>query len=153
MGSCSEGVDFNDFSELGQYPRFVLLSPCYSAIRLYQFAGRFLRQKSTSKPVIHYVYIKRWVESKVCAALSRKGQIMSETTPEQAVIQVNLPGSFLPWYEGGVKSDPYQLERFGEEVECIKTGKATRKRKKHEKRSNRLLMGHSSTNQVITIDD
>lgn len=103
----STGVDLDD--KHGGWPRLALVSPNYSTITSYQLGHRFQRADTKSDAHVHFVYGKlpgrrketstETLELKVLHALSRKSQVMKETTADQAREGVVFPGDHPDWEE------------------------------------------------------
>jgi hypothetical protein len=105
QGVASTGIDLDD--KHGAFPRLCLVSPNYSTITSYQLGHRFQRADTKSDADVHFVFAKRRdktkeeskdiIELKVLDALSRKSQVMKETTAEQASNGVVFPGDHEEW--------------------------------------------------------
>jgi hypothetical protein len=106
---ASTGIDLDD--KVGGFPRMCLVSPNYSTITSYQLGHRFQRLDTKSDADVHFVFAKRpevtreasedIIELKVLHALSRKSQIMRETTGESGIV---FPGDHPEWLESGTSS-------------------------------------------------
>ena len=105
---CNSGIDLDD--KHGEYPRLALVSPNYSILSLYQLGHRFQRADTRSDAAVHFVFGKKTgarskdaspesIELKVLDALSKKSQIMKETTTEQAEMGVVFPGDYATFEE------------------------------------------------------
>ena len=104
---ASTGIDLDD--KHGDFPRLCLVSPNYSTITSYQLGHRFQRADSKSDADVHFVYAKYKnkrkedscdiLEIRVLDALSRKSQVMKETTGEQVDAGVVFPGDHMEWDE------------------------------------------------------
>ena len=118
---ASTGIDLDDKD--GGFPRTCLVSPNYSTITSYQLGHRFQRLDTKSDANVHFVFAKRHgetreasediIELKVLHALSRKSQIMKETTGECGIV---YPGDHPEWLESGTSSGPVterKLSRLG----------------------------------------
>jgi hypothetical protein len=99
LGVCSTGIDLDD--KHGDFPRFVMVSPNYAPISLYQLGHRFKRMDTRSSTTVHLLFGKQAHEKRILAALSRKGEIMKETTPDQALNGVTFPNDFPTFIEPG----------------------------------------------------
>lgn len=99
LGVCSTGIDLDD--KHGCFPRFLLVNPNYSSIGLYQLSHRILRLDTKSSSTFHVVYGKQAHELRILSALSRKGTVMKETTPDQVDAGVIFPGDY-PRFEENV---------------------------------------------------
>lgn len=97
LGVCSTGIDLDD--KHGSFPRFVLVNPNYSSIVLYQVSHRVLRLDTKSSSTLHVVYGKQAHELRILSALSRKGTVMKETTPDQVHAGVVFPGDYPKFEE------------------------------------------------------
>lgn len=97
LSVCSTGIDLDD--KHGDFPRFALVSPNYSSISTYQLSHRFCRLDTKSDSVVHMLYGRQIHELRVLNALARKGNIMKETTPEQAEAGVVFPGDYPKFEE------------------------------------------------------
>ncbi len=97
LGVCSTGIDLDDKD--GRYPRFCLVNANYSSITLYQLSHRFQRLDTKSPSTVHVVYGKQMHEMGVLMALSRKGTVMKETTPDQVEAGVVFPGDYARYDE------------------------------------------------------
>jgi hypothetical protein len=96
---CSTGIDLDD--KHGGFHRKCLASPNYSVITLYQLSHRFLRMDTRSDSTLWMLYAKHAHEIAVLNALSRKTQVMKETTTDQVEQGVVFPGDFEALYENG----------------------------------------------------
>lgn len=94
---CSTGIDLDDKN--GNFSRFIMVSPNYSTISLYQLGHRFLRSDTKSNTILHMIYAKHSHELRVLNALSRKSIVMKETTKEQANNGIVFPGDIPSWDE------------------------------------------------------
>ena len=104
---ASTGIDLDD--KHGAFPRLCLVSPNFSTITSYQLGHRFQRADSKSDARVHFVFAKKKgktkkeseeiIELKVLDALSRKSQVMRETTEEQSKAGVIFPGDHQEWDE------------------------------------------------------
>jgi hypothetical protein len=92
LGVCSTGIDLDDKD--GRFPRFCLVNANYSSITLYQLSHRFQRLDTKSGATVHVVYGKQAHELSVLMALTRKGTVMKETTPDQVEAGVVFPGDY-----------------------------------------------------------
>ena len=97
LGVCSTGIDLDDKD--GRYPRFCLVNANYSSITLYQLSHRFQRLDTKSGSTVHVVYGQQQHEMGVLMALTRKGTVMKETTPEQVEAGVVFPGDYARYDE------------------------------------------------------
>jgi hypothetical protein len=89
---CSTGIDLDDKD--GGYPRFVLVSPNYNTITLYQLGHRFQRADTKSDATIHFVFGAGSDEVPLMNSLARKSIVMKETTKEQVEAGVVYPGDY-----------------------------------------------------------
>ncbi|GAQ91643.1 hypothetical protein KFL_008240040 [Klebsormidium nitens] len=117
---CSTGIDLDDKD--GAWPRLALISPNYSTLTLYQLGHRFQRMDTKSEGTVHMVFAKHAHELPILNALSRKGAVMRETTPEQVNAGIKFPGDFPSWVEEDLETS---LMRSG-----FKGFKANRERRK-----------------------
>ena len=114
---ASTGIDLDD--KHGGFPRACLVSPNYSTITSYQLGHRFQRLDTKSDAHVHFVFAKRSggtressediIELRVLHALSRKSQIMRETTGEGTGIV--FPGDHPEWLESGTSSGRIEVRR------------------------------------------
>ena len=103
---ASSGIDLDD--KHGAFPRLALVSPNYATITSYQLGHRFQRMDTKSDALVHFVFAKRkgatkeacrdLIELRVLDSLSRKSQVMKETTEQSHVI---FPGDHEEWHEDG----------------------------------------------------
>jgi hypothetical protein len=106
---ASTGIDLDD--KHGGFKRTCLVSPNYSTITSFQLGHRFQRMDTKSDADVHFVFAKRpegtreasedIIELKVLHALSRKSQIMRETSGEIGIV---FPGDHPEWLESGTSS-------------------------------------------------
>jgi SNF2 family DNA or RNA helicase len=107
QGVASTGIDLDD--KEGSYPRIAFVSPNYSTITSYQLGHRFQRMDSKSDAYVNFVFAKRKgkakdqcqdiIELRVLDALSRKSQVMKETTTAQVKAGIVFPGDHEEWLE------------------------------------------------------
>lgn len=107
QGVASTGIDLDDKD--GDSPRVAFVSPNYSTITSYQLGHRFQRMDSKSDAYVNYVFAKRKgkakeesqdiIELRVLDALSRKSQVMKETTTAQVKAGIVFPGDHEEWLE------------------------------------------------------
>ena len=97
LAVISTGIDLDDKD--GGYPRTVFVSPQYGCIQLYQLCHRFQRIDTKSSCDIFMVYGKHASETRILDALSRKSEIMKETTEKQVKSGVVFPGDFENYEE------------------------------------------------------
>jgi hypothetical protein len=107
QGVASTGIDLDD--KEGSYPRVAFVSPNYSTITSYQLGHRFQRMDSKSDAYVNFVFAKREgktreqcqdiIELRVLDALSRKSQVMKETTTQQVKAGIVFPGDHEEWFE------------------------------------------------------
>jgi hypothetical protein len=98
QGVASTGIDLDD--KEGSFPRLCLVNPTYSSIIAFQLGHRFLRMDTKSNATVHFVFAVRKgelpsncgdiVELKVLDALSRKSNVMRETSGME--VDVQYPG-------------------------------------------------------------
>lgn len=112
---CSTGIDLDDVQ--GGYPRFVLVSPNYNTISLFQLAQRFLRANTRSDSRVHYLFGKQFHEASVLRALTRKSRIMQDTTHLESRVMDDIirrsqgmyyPGDYPTWTEPDQSSQSSQ---------------------------------------------
>jgi hypothetical protein len=107
QGVASTGIDLDDKD--GDFPRVAFVSPNYSTITSYQLGHRFQRMDSKSDAYVNFVFAKRVgkskedsqdiIELRVLDALSRKSQVMKETTTQQVKAGIVFPGDHEEWVE------------------------------------------------------
>lgn len=107
QGVASTGIDLDDKD--GDSPRVAFVSPNYSTITSYQLGHRFQRMDSRSDAYVNFVFAKRFgktkeqcqdiIELKVLDALSRKSQVMKETTDYQLKAGIIFPGDHEEFFE------------------------------------------------------
>lgn len=97
--TCSTGIDLDD--KHGGFPRFVLISPNYSTIMLFQLGQRFIRADTRSDSLLHFVFGKHARETGVLRALSSKSAVMKSTAciEGEQHHDVPFPGDYMPWEE------------------------------------------------------
>jgi superfamily II DNA or RNA helicase len=92
---CSTGVDLDDQSPEGSFPRYAFASPNYVILNLHQLTRRFLRMDSKSNSVFRFVYGKcDKREMSILNALAKKTNVMKETLELQAEHQILFPGEY-----------------------------------------------------------
>jgi superfamily II DNA or RNA helicase len=92
---CSTGVDLDDQSPEGLFPRYAFASPNYVILNLHQLTRRFLRMDSKSNSVFRFVYGKcDKREMSILNALAKKTNVMKETLELQAEHQILFPGEY-----------------------------------------------------------
>jgi hypothetical protein len=77
---CSSGIDLNDTSKGGKFPRYVFANPNLNILDLQQLPYRFLRLNSTSNTFFRFVYVKNHIETGLLKNLKKKAKVMEETT-------------------------------------------------------------------------
>lgn len=77
---CSSGIDLNDTSKGGKFPRYVFANPNLHILDLQQLPYRFLRLNSTSNTIFRFVYVKNHLEQGLIKNLKKKAKVMEETT-------------------------------------------------------------------------
>lgn len=77
---CSSGIDLNDTSKGGKFPRYVFANPNLNILDLQQLPYRFLRLNSTSNTIFRFVYVKNHIETGLLKNLKKKAKVMEETT-------------------------------------------------------------------------
>jgi hypothetical protein len=93
-----------------------LISPNYHTLNLYQLGHRFQRMDTKSGAGVQMVFAKHAHKLPILDALSRKGSVMWETTPEQAAAGILFPGGFPSWMEEDLETS---LKRAGfEGLKC-----------------------------------
>lgn len=99
LAVLSTGIDLDD--KMGTRPRVCLVSPNYSCINLYQLSFRFLRLDTKSDSLVRIVYVdeRGCLEIKILDALSRKGNVMKDTTKQQQNENIIYPCNYKAWYE------------------------------------------------------
>lgn len=93
----SEGINLDD--QDGSFPRFCIVNPNYSTIKICQLSDRFKRTLTLSDSVVHFMYAKHCCEINVLDALARKSQVMKETTPEQVEGGAKFPCDYEMFVE------------------------------------------------------
>ena len=96
----SEGINLDD--QDGSFPRFCIVNPNYSTIKLCQLSDRFKRSLTKSDSNIHFMFAKHCCELNILDALARKSAVMKETTPEQVEGGVKFPCDYDAYVEGNV---------------------------------------------------
>jgi len=92
---CSTGVDLDDQSPDGSFPRYAFASPNYVILNLHQLTRRFLRMDSKSNSVFRFVYGKcDKRETSILNALAQKTNVMKETLELQTEHQILFPGEY-----------------------------------------------------------
>ncbi len=94
---CSTGIDLDD--KFGSRKRFALVSPTYNSQNIYQFGHRFDRTNTKSQADVHLIFCKEASEIKILNALSKKGTIMKETTPDHSKNGTKFPGEYPQYIE------------------------------------------------------
>jgi superfamily II DNA or RNA helicase len=107
------GIDLHDI--YGNFPRYMYLSPSYSAINLIQASGRCVREGMMSDAYIYVVYGDGnfQIEMKILEALARKSDCVRKSICEEAGDDVIYPGEYscyreLENYELVPTSNPIQ---------------------------------------------
>lgn len=92
---CSSGIDLDDQSESGEFPRFAFASPNYVILHLHQLTRRFLRMNSKSNSVFRFVYGKcDKRETSILNALAKKTNVLKDTLESQVENDVVFPGEY-----------------------------------------------------------
>lgn len=94
---CSTGIDLDD--KFGCWKRCVFASPTYNIQNIYQFGHRFERADTKSKAIVNLVFCNEANEIKMLNALSKKGSIMKETTPNHSINGTLFPGEYPKYIE------------------------------------------------------
>lgn len=79
---CSSGLDIDDKSSGGKFPRFVYANPNWSILDLQQLPYRFLRRNTTSSTKFRFVYAKKHLETGLLANLRKKAEVMKDTAKD-----------------------------------------------------------------------
>lgn len=98
---CSVGIDLNDQSEDGRFPRFAFGSPNYSILNLHQLTRRFHRMNSTSNSIFRFVYgkIDGRKETSILNSLAKKTNILKDTLDSQVEYNILFPGDYESYIE------------------------------------------------------
>ncbi len=97
IASGSSGIDLDD--KEGSFPRYVFVSPNYNILDLHQLSYRFVRLDSKSSANLRFFYGKVGKkETSIINALSRKTQVMRDTTGE-FTNDIKLPGEYENYIE------------------------------------------------------
>jgi hypothetical protein len=89
---CSSGIDLDDKSPKGSFPRFVFASPNWSILDLQQLPSRFLRLDSKSPTMFRFIYAKNYRETGLLNNLSKKSKVMKETSKVQLATGIEFIG-------------------------------------------------------------
>jgi hypothetical protein len=117
---ASVGLNFDDRSVNGMFPRRVYASPNYDILTLFQSPGRFLRATTTSNVVFRFVYGKSAPEEeKILDSLSRKTQVMKTILDVNVVNGVLCPGDYPSVYEKSVIVTPDPSPGLGSQVRYL----------------------------------
>lgn len=93
--ASSSGIELDDKS--GNFPRYPLISPNYSAIASHQVNYRFYRCGTSSIPVIRYIYAKNAIlEKSILNAYQKKSNIL-KTISE--INNIKYPGDYEEYIE------------------------------------------------------
>lgn len=100
---CCSGIDLNDCSPDGRFPRYAFASPNYVILNLHQLTRRFLRMNSTSNAVFRFVYgkVDGRKETSILNSLAKKSSIMEDTLDKQVEQGIKFPGQ----YEEDIEED------------------------------------------------
>lgn len=94
------GINLDD--QVGDRPRYMLISPNYNIIDIHQATGRISRNNTKSVATIRIVYGKVGAkEMSILNALARKSDVMRQTLIEQVHNGIKFPGD----YEDEIEDD------------------------------------------------
>lgn len=97
-GSCGTGIDLDDQSEEGLYPRTLYIMPSYNFIPLVQSCGRIYRASTKSDAKVRFIYSRNNNnEKRIYQAILKKGVVLKDTVYDPT--HLSLPGDFEDLYE------------------------------------------------------
>lgn len=98
------GINLDD--QVGDMPRFMLISPNYNILDIHQATGRIDRNNTKSKATIRIVYGKVGSkETSILNALARKSDVLRQTLAEQVQNGVKFPGDYMDEIETEIKAN------------------------------------------------
>ncbi len=109
--ASSSGIELDDKD--GNYPRFPLISPNFSAIDTHQVTYRFYRDGTKSSPKIRYLYSQGvGLETNILNAYQRKSDVFRKTLKTQTENGMMFPGDYKKVKEGEVRFPHFEYEGF-----------------------------------------
>jgi len=94
LSVSATGIDLDDQSPKGLYPRYAFASPGFKIDELHQLTRRFYRANTQSSTVFRFVYAKGYEEVGLLNNLARKTNVMKETLEKQVAGGVKFPGEY-----------------------------------------------------------
>jgi hypothetical protein len=94
LSVSSTGIDLDDQSPKGLYPRYAFASPGFKIDELHQLTRRFYRANTQSSTVFRFVYAKGFEEVGLLNNLAKKTNVMKETLEKQVAGGVKFPGEY-----------------------------------------------------------
>ena len=95
LSVSATGIDLDDQSPKGLYPRYAFASPGFKIDELHQLTRRFYRANTQSSTVFRFVYAKGYEEVGLLNNLARKTNVMKETLEKQVEGGVKFPGEYM----------------------------------------------------------
>jgi hypothetical protein len=95
LSVSATGIDLDDQSPKGLYPRYAFASPGFKIDELHQLTRRFYRANTKSSTVFRFVYAKGFEEVGLLNNLARKTNVMKETLEKQVAGGVKFPGEYM----------------------------------------------------------
>jgi hypothetical protein len=89
------GIDLDDQSPKGSFPRYAFSSPGFKIDELHQLTRRFYRISTKSNATFRFVYAKGHEEVGLLNNLARKTNVMKETLEKQVEGGVKFPGEYM----------------------------------------------------------
>ena len=95
LSVSASGIDLDDQSPGGLYPRYAFASPGFKIDELHQLTRRFYRANTQSSTTFRFVYAKGFEEVGLLNNLARKTNVMKETLEKQVAGGVKFPGEYM----------------------------------------------------------
>lgn len=104
IAAGAESIDCHDLSPGGKHPRFSIISPSWSALKMHQATGRPHRAGGTSNSIQRIVYCAGYPEANVCQKVREKLRNM-QTLNDGDFIPDHLKSFLAPYMKQIIEAD------------------------------------------------